>query len=319
MTVVHIEELPCPAGGTVGWLQRPDGARLRTMIWPASVAATPARGTVVLASGRTEFIEKYFEVIDHFLKRGFAVATFDWRGQGLSERMLEDPRKGHVDDFATFDADFVAFMDEVVRPNFEGPYVGVGHSMGGNLMLRAAHNLPEAFSAVVLSAPMLGINLGSPFVSWVTRALVSIWSALGGDAMYAPGSGPKAADEEQFEGNVVTSDPVRYRRQQAVIAKAPSIGLGGPTIGWVREAFRSIDEVSSPAYLAAVKTPILLFEASKDKLVKAGSIPQIAEGLPNGECLSVEGAEHEILMEQERHRNFFWTHFDTFVDKHLKA
>lgn len=319
MTIIETAESVCPLGGRVGWLHRPDGARLRTMVWPASAAASPLRGTIVLASGRTEFIEKYFEVIDLFLKRGFAVATFDWRGQGLSERMLKDPRKGHIDDFATFDADFIAFMDEVVKPGFEGPFIGVGHSMGGNLMLRAAHNLPDAFTVIVLSAPMLGINLGSPFMDRATRALVAILSALGAETRYAPGGGPKAADEEPFEGNVVTSDPVRYRRQQAVIEKVPSVGLGSPTIGWVREAFRSIEEISDPTYLKHVTAPVLLFDAGEDKLVKSGSIAEIARKLPSGECVRIDGAAHEILMEKEIYRNIFWAAFDVFVDQHVKT
>ena len=61
-----------------------------------AVGATPARGPVpaapdvpaagvcVLLNGQTEFIEKYFEVIDELRGRGFAVATMDWRGQGGS-------------------------------------------------------------------------------------------------------------------------------------------------------------------------------------------------------------------------------------------
>ena len=48
------------------------------------------------------------------IARGYSVATVDWRGQGLSDRLLADPRKGHVDDFASFDADLDAFMAEVV-------------------------------------------------------------------------------------------------------------------------------------------------------------------------------------------------------------
>lgn len=316
MTTVETPESPRPAGGTAGWLQRPDGAKLRTMLWPPQAAASPCLGTIVLASGRTEFVEKYYEVIDQFLKRGFAVATFDWRGQGLSQRMLADPRKGHVDQFSTFDDDFIAFMNEVVKPNCEGPYIGVGHSMGGNLMLRAAHNLPDAFSAVVLSAPMLGINLGSPFVDRVTRGLLALLSALGAKEAYAPGSGPAAADEEPFEENIVTSDRERYRRQQAIIAKAPSIGLGGPTIGWVRAAFKSVDEISDSAYLAQIKTPILLFEAGKDKLVSGGSIQQISEKLPNAEYVRIDGSAHEILMERQEYRDTFWLAFDAFVANH---
>ncbi len=316
---VDTPDLPCPPGGIPGWFVCPDGSRMRTMVWSPDHASAPCRGTIVLASGRTEFIEKYFEVIASFLDRGFAVATFDWRGQGLSERMLDDPRKGHVDEFSTFDADFVAFMKEVVEPLLPAPYIGVGHSMGGNLMLRAGHNLPGRFAGIVLSAPMLGINVGSPFMEKLTRWLVSFLSLLGKHASFAPGSGPKAVDEESFEENIVTSDPDRHARQKDVVAKAPSLGLGGPTVGWVRQAFKSIDEIADPAYLAQITTPVLLFEAGADKLVRGGSIRQIADALPSGEYVLVANAEHEILMEQDQYQEVFWTAFDGFLDKVLVA
>lgn len=317
MILIETPESPTPPGAKPDWLVLPDGARLRTALWSTTV--TPCRGTIVLAGGRTEFIEKYFEVIGLFLERGFSVATFDWRGQGLSERMLDDPRKGHIDRFATFDADFIAFMDRTVRPNLPGPYIGVGHSMGGNLMLRAAHNLPDTFDCVVLSAPMLGINVGGPVMERLTRGLVSLLCALGQEARYAPGSGPQAADEEPFEQNVVTSDPVRYRRQQAVIEKVPSVGLGGPTVGWVRAAFNSIDEVAAPAYLEKIRLPVLIFEAGEDKLVKGEAVRQAAARLSQGKCLTVEGSAHEILMERALYREFFWSAFDGFVDDVLGA
>ena len=52
------------------------------------------KGTIILQSGRTEFIEKYYEVIEEFVSRGFAVAMMDWRGQGLSSRAATDKRLG---------------------------------------------------------------------------------------------------------------------------------------------------------------------------------------------------------------------------------
>ncbi len=317
MTGVEAAKLVCPPGGVVGWLKRPDGALLRTMVWSEAVAAAPGRGTVVLTAGRAEFIEKYFEVIALFLQRGFAVATLDWRGQGLSTRMLADPRKGHIDAFSTFDADFAAFMEEVVSSQFSGPFIGVGHSMGGNLMLRAAHNLPDTFSGVVLSAPMLGLNLGTAFMERMMRGVISLFSAVGAENAYAPGSGPRAADEELFEKNIVTSDRERYQRQQAVIAKVPSIGLGGPTIGWVREAFRSVDDIADPTYLAKIVVPVLLFEAGKDKLVRGTSIREISDQLPDARCVTVEGSAHEILMEREIFQDVFWSAFDGFMEEVL--
>src|SRR4051794_4241814 len=84
---------PAPPGGVVEWLAEASGVKIRTARW--ILPARDARGTVVLAQGRTEFIEKYHEVIRELIARKFSVVTFDWRGQGLSSRALEDKRKGH--------------------------------------------------------------------------------------------------------------------------------------------------------------------------------------------------------------------------------
>ncbi|MEQ9517934.1 MAG: alpha/beta hydrolase [Parvibaculum sp.] len=315
--VVRVDDDPFPRGGEASWLARPDGAMLRVMTWASTHAKAPCRGTVVLATGRTEFIEKYFEVIDLLLQRGFAVATFDWRGQGLSSRMLEDPRKGHIDAFKTFDDDFSAFLNEVVKPNCPKPYIALGHSMGGNLMFRAAHNHGDEFAGVVLSAPMLGLNLGSPLMEKITRALVNVMGMVGLQDSYVPGSGPAAADEEAFEQNVVTSDRERFARQQRVIAKAPSIGLGGPTVGWVAASFRAIEEMNMPDYLSRITVPVLACAAGADKLVKNEAVGDLVERLPNGQCLTIPCSQHEILMEQEDYRFAFWSAFDQFVERVL--
>src|SRR5262249_21650810 len=97
MTVVRVPGNPDPEGAEVFWLEGRGGVRLRALFAPAAVK--PARGSVILCNGRTEFIEKYFEVIRELQGRGFAVFTMDWRGQGLSGRLLKQPQKGHLDTF----------------------------------------------------------------------------------------------------------------------------------------------------------------------------------------------------------------------------
>ena len=84
--------------------------------------ARRSQGTVCLFQGRARAIEKYFETIGDLRRRGFAVATFDWRGQGGSERRLRNPRKGHVDSFAEYDRDLDAFMQQVALPDCPPPH-----------------------------------------------------------------------------------------------------------------------------------------------------------------------------------------------------
>src|ERR1700710_2495060 len=76
---------PAPEGTHAGWFTTIDNMRLRYARWPKTAGAQ--KGTVCLVQGRTEFIEKYFETVADFQARGFAVATFDWRGQGGSQRL----------------------------------------------------------------------------------------------------------------------------------------------------------------------------------------------------------------------------------------
>src|SRR5688500_15425947 len=111
MELISIPENPVPDGAIVGALKTRDGASIRFARW---LPPPGRKGTVCLLPGRTEFIEKYFEVVSDLRDRGFAVATLDWRGQGLSQRALSDPRKGHVRRFSEYDEDLRALVTGVV-------------------------------------------------------------------------------------------------------------------------------------------------------------------------------------------------------------
>src|SRR5262245_47508778 len=135
------------------------GAELRAARFPAAPDVA-ARGVCVLLNGQTEFIEKYFEVIDELRERGFQVATMDWRGQGGSSRMIEDSRKSFVSDFSEYDQDLDTLMNWIVTPMLaagEKP-VALAHSMGAHNLLRLLTRRPACFTACVLSAPMIGIS-----------------------------------------------------------------------------------------------------------------------------------------------------------------
>ena len=62
-------------------LKTPDGFELRGM-----KCGSGERGTIVLLTGRSDYMERYFETMRDLVARGFCVASFDWRGQGGSDR-----------------------------------------------------------------------------------------------------------------------------------------------------------------------------------------------------------------------------------------
>jgi len=130
-----VESNPAPEGLKGGWFTTPDKIRLRYASFPKTAGAL--KGTICLVQGRTEYIEKYFETIADFQKRGFNVATFDWRGQGGSDRLISNRRLGHVRRFDDYWTDLQAFHSSILLPDCPAPYYLVGHSMGGLVSLFA--------------------------------------------------------------------------------------------------------------------------------------------------------------------------------------
>lgn len=314
--VVEVPGATMPSGGRAEWLKTPDGTRLRALIWsPESLVIDKVRGTVLLFGGRTEYAEKYFEVIGELIARGFAVATLDWRGQGLSDRALDDPRKGYVADFAEFDMDLAIFMKDVAA-SLPKPWIGLAHSMGGNVMMRALHDHPDWFTAMVLTAPMLGLNVGGPFARALVSLIARIGSKIGFARKYLPGSDAKANDEVPFAQNLLTHDRVRYALCQSQIRMEPKLGLGGGTYSWLAAGIRSIARIMQPDYLAAIKTPLCIFIAEKDALIARASLAAAVEGVAHGESVVIPESHHEILIETDDIRERFWAGFDDFVARY---
>jgi lysophospholipase len=308
MELVSIPANPVPDGATVGMLKTPDGVHVRFARWEPPAGR---KGTLCVFPGRAEFIEKYFEVVNDARARGFAVAVLDWRGQGLSERGLSDRHKGYVRSFSDFDIDLETFVKEVVLPDCPPPLFALGHSMGGTVLIRAAHRGRRWFDRMVLSAPMIVLagRAGSRGAKLTARTL----RYLGMGGAYIPGGGATAVATRPFMGNPVTSDLVRYERTAAIVEAEPDLGLGSPTVGWVDAAFRAMGDLAEPAYPARIRQPLLIVAAGMDELVSTPAIGQFALRLRAGAHLVVSGSRHEILMERDRFRSQFWAAFDAFV------
>lgn len=308
MTLVSIPANPVPENVVSGTIKTPDGAELRFARW-----APPAnrKGTVCVFTGRTEQIEKYFETVRDLRDRGFAVAIIDWRGQGHSSRRLRDPRKGYVRDFSDYEVDVETFVHQVVLPDCPPPFFALAHSMGGAVMLRIAHAGKRWFDRMVLSAPM--IDLPRYTTAFPTRALLRTLRFAGLGGRYVPGGKSTLTGTEPFVNNPLTSDPVRYARNAAILEEDPTLGLAAPTVAWADTAFRAMRGFRATTYPSEIRQPILMLAASNDTVVSTPAIEEFAYHLRAGSHLVIAGSKHEILQEQDRYRAQFWAAFDAFV------
>nr|WP_256515637.1 alpha/beta hydrolase [Alsobacter ponti] len=301
--------MPIPSNAVVTDVASAGGVRLRVARWRPT--ARRQLGTVVVMQGRAEFIEKYFEVIAELRRRGFAVAAFDWRGQGGSDRLLTNARKGHVDDFEDYARDLDAVMEAVVRRHCPPPYFALAHSMGAAVLIRALRRDPELFARSVLTSPMVGIaRLRRPRAA---RLLAATLDVLGLGGSFIPGGGETSISTHPFAGNPLTRDPARYARNGAVIEAAPHLGLGAPTIGWVHAAFRVVREFNDPNYPLQVAAPMLVLLPAQDRVTLSPAAERFGARLKAGKTLVFPGAEHEILMERDEVRSLVWAAFDAFI------
>src|SRR6266852_9767963 len=280
MNLVSIPANPVPDAAVTGTITTPDGVSLRFARWEPP----PGRkGTVCLFQGRSEFIEKYFETVRDLRARGFAVATLDWRGQGLSDRALRNPRKGYVRDFSRYDVDLDTFIREVVLPDCPPPFFALAHSMGASILLRAAYQGHRWFDRTVLLAPM--IALPGMRRSSLTRAGIKLMRLIGLGGSYVPGGDASVMMQRPFIGNLLTSDPVRYARNVAVLEAEPMLATAWPTVGWTDAAFKVMRELANPGYPAKIRQPMLVVAAGQDRIVSTPAIDEFSIRLRAGSHL----------------------------------
>ena len=310
MELYEIDGNPVPPGATVGSILASDGVRLRYARWRATTRRT--LGTVCLLQGRGETIEKYFESIGDLRSRGFAVATFDWRGQGGSERRLRNRMKGHVDSFEEYDRDLETFMQHVALPDCPPPFFALAHSTGALVCLRTTRDGRARFSRLVLVSPLVGLGATRPSQANAFR-IAAFMTAIGFGEVTIPGGQAQSIATVPFEGNTLTGDPVRYQRSINIVTKLPQIAVGAPTFGWLYAACRAMNEATEPDFAPAIRVPTLVVSGPLDRLVSMTAAEGLAAALRAGGQVVIPGAHHEIMMERDPVRAQLWAAFEAFV------
>jgi lysophospholipase len=310
-TLVDTVANPLPKGGETDWLYLNKGkVWLRFAAWPAPV--DEPQGTVIIATGRAEFIEKYFETVEDIQARGFAVAAFDWRGQGGSSRLLRNVSKGHVASFDDYVDDLEAAVAAAALRGLPRPFYLLAHSMGGAVALLAAGRLAGQIERMVLTAPLIELADKRASSRWAKNA-AGIAAGIGlARSSVRPGRAP-APQDAPFETNVVTSDRKRFARTRSVLQAEPRLGLGAPTVRWYAAANRATRTLNEPGFGDELKIPALVVACGMDTVVSVKAIERFARTLRGGGRVMIPGARHEILMERTGFRTLFWAAFDAFV------
>ena len=287
-----------------------DGLPLRYGHWPCNHGGRG--GTVVLLGGRTEFMEKYLETVSALNQRGMDVFSMDWRGQGLSGRMLKNPRKGYVRNYRDYVADLDQLIKTVVLPRHQAPLILMAHSMGGNITLQYLGRFGNPIDRAILMAPLIRIKIsrraelfGRRLSRWATR--------LGLGHAVIPSLGAQHTFLGPFKNNGLTSDRQRFHAIRRMMVANKQLAVTQVTYGWLNATFDAIDHIHEPGFARQITVPVLLAVAERDSVVSSDAIRQFAPRLSRHRITTIRGASHEIMQEKENMRMQFWRAFDTFV------
>jgi lysophospholipase len=286
--------------------------KLRRMDW-AQAKGKRARGSLLFAGGRGDFIEKYLEALAHWHGAGWSVTAFDWRGQGKSRGPLADAGR---DDFAVL-IDDLAGLAAAWRGATSGPHVAIAHSMGGHMLLRAIVERRIDLDAAVLVAPMILVN-SQPIPAWLAPGVADTMCRLGfrtRPMWKTPAALTRPGSERQKR---LTGSRERYEDELWWWEAEPAFHIDPPTWGWAREAYRSAEAVFTPGRLGGVDLPILILAAARDHLVSPAAIDRAAAELPRAELEVYSDAAHEILRDSDAVRDRALARIDGFLGR-LKA
>lgn len=300
-----------PAGFTFAEWRAADGWPHRAFRWPAGGEARP-RGSLLFQTGRADFIEKYLESCHHFHTRGWDVEGFDWRGQGGSGRLFARSRGDDRVSFEPLLDDLAAFVADWVRRT-PGPHVLVAHSMGGHVALRTLAERGIALDALVLVAPMLGLNTGR-----LPRLAAAAIVRLARRAGLARRPAWRDSRKEPRRQLRLTADRARYEDSQFWKGVHPHLASGPPTWGWIGAAMDSIARLAAHP-LGHVATPVVLLMPGLDRLVDAEAAAAVMRRLPHGETIVFPTARHELLREADPDRDAALAAIDRFLDRAAPA
>ncbi len=279
---------------------------------------------LIISSGRSESYLKYKELSFDLFNNGYSIFLIDHRGQGLSQHLLANSHKGHVENFQYYVDDLNNFIENIVTPHCQGnkPYL-LAHSMGGAIAARYIQDFPNNIQAAVLSSPMLGFN-SSGVPDFIAESLVKTSAQLNQWFDDTPWYlfGHEDFTLDAFSDNVLMHSLIRYQHFTQLYNATPKIQLGGVTIQWLTESLVALEKIFNN--IEKITTPTLVLQSGQDKVINNQAQNDFCQQLhqlqshscPNGKPLVITDAYHELFFESDVYREQALTAVIQWFEQH---
>lgn len=287
------------------WQQREEGyfktSQKKRLFW-CKLTHPSHKKSILVINGRIESCWKYQELFFDLYQQGFNVYSYDHQGQGLSDRLVNDSDIGHIGEFNDYVSDMAQMVNFFKLDEAEPCYL-LAHSMGGTIATRYLQTHPEhPFKKVALSAPMYGVNV-EWYLQLVAPILSQVLTAIYPKPTYAPGQ--QAYYAKPFEDNPLSQSHIRYEWFRNLYEENPKLKVGGASTQWVWQGLMAAKQCI--LLTRQIKVPLLLLQASQDRIVSNQAqirfIKKLSKTNSGCEFKAINGAQHELLFEQDQYRN----------------
>ena len=239
----------------------------------------PPRAAVAMVHGFGEHAGRYGGLHQALLGAGYAIASADLRGFGLSPGI-----RGHIEGWDDYRADTAAIVGQALELAPGRPVFLFGHSMGGLIVLDYALRRPEGLAGEIASGPALQqAGRRRPLREWGARVMSQLAPRTSTDL----GLDPAGISSVAAEVAAYQSDPLVH---------------GRATMRWGAEILRTMPETLARA--GEFPLPLLLLHGADDPInAPEGSRAFFqACGHPDRVLRLYPGCRHEVHHDVERKR-----------------
>lgn len=316
-----VEELAQRVGGpyleSLTWLSRQglfafpahDNLTLQAYeMLPGDASATASNENIVLiyCAGWTETTLKYVGFLQDLVsKRGLAVYSFDFRGQGFSaDTGFDAGRFTHVKAFDEYVQDLALFARLVADRHPAKRLVYIGNSLAGLVGLATEQRHPGTFARLAVAAPVVKPSATlNPLIRYALK--------------WAHGLGFGARLLARLDGDISSlklthnTEVFNGWRKMRELAKAQLI-VQGPSLAWMTELTEQGHAVLARA--GEMRAPLLIFVASFDLFVDNRSIFEFADGYGGPvKLVKFDDSWHELYTEEPRVYDALMRELDAFL------
>ena len=256
---------------TQDFFQLPDRQELFYRVY----GPTRAKGILIILHGLGEHSGRYQDFAEFLAEAGWKTYLYDQRGHGKTPGI-----RSFVETFDILVEDLHQFVTFVTAQEGRRKPFLLGHSFGGQVVINYLTKYPSEVRGVILSSPNIRLAMTVP---WIKKFLGK-WVACILPGLSIPNDiNPRWISHDKKIVQAYQEDPLVQNRI--------TLRLGS-------ELLENLEKV--PPMASKIKTPILLFQGSADKVTCPDGTKEFYQKIPgkDKELKIYPGFFHETLNEQ---------------------